>query len=423
MHGAVLEQTTGVAKVKFFSQRAKGEVALWFEEDDLQTSYPVEDSQSEPDDFVPTFLSDQTGIKKNVLYQESDDEGELDAGNDLKSSGNFHTQPAKQKSKLPQSVSWPNYPQSGRDHHNTLTYQFLSDTPFTPPPNVPTIDAYQLNAYMTKNRHANHTKQRPATAKVESKGIPVHPSSGLLTQPVFMRPINPNFPTMPSYLGVPFQHPMLANPGMLNMFPSLSMGMYPGMGIGMYPGMGMGMYPGMGMTMYPNMGMGSFPGMGLGTMGLPFMAHQAMMPATTKSPKAAWGAPTSPSQPTPVKQPPSFKFEKLGVGGMTHVPSMELLDEIDKNKKSVGSTPQKHILNASSSEDVEMKSEVKPSNRPSSATSGGSGIGGKKRRSRPSSVDVISRSKGMKSGKKLVDLPSSSPVFERTAELCKSLSQ
>ena len=177
MHGTLLGSTVGLGKVQFLSQRARGEVILWFEEKDIRDSYPMSDGQSSSSsEAVHTLISDRPVVKKNALYQESEEDDEYAEYGDGTS---LHTAPEANRSPyspphdmgLPQSASWSYYP-----NWDTLTHPFFS-IPFTAPPSASFLNAYELNANYTKTRHRTQQQQRPARTKLTSRGIPAHPSS------------------------------------------------------------------------------------------------------------------------------------------------------------------------------------------------------------------------------------------------------
>ena len=179
MHGTLLGASVGLGKVQFLSQRARGEVILWFEEKDIRDSYPMSDEQSaSSSEAVHTLLPDHKPVvKKNALYQESEEEEDE---NVMPGDGtSLHTAPEVTRSPyspprgmgLPQSASWSYYPK-----WDTLTHPFFS-IPFTGPPSASFPNAYELNATYTKTRHRTQQQQRPARTKLTSRGIPAHPSS------------------------------------------------------------------------------------------------------------------------------------------------------------------------------------------------------------------------------------------------------
>lgn len=176
MHGTLLGSTVGLGKVQFLSQRARGEVILWFEEKDIRDSYPMSDGQSSSSsEALHTLVSDRSGVKKNALYQESeeDENVELDDDTSLRTAPEANRPPYSPSHHmgLPQSASWSYYP-----NWDTLTHPFFS-IPFTAPPGASFPNAYELNANYTKTRHRTQQQQRPARTKLTSRGIPAHPSS------------------------------------------------------------------------------------------------------------------------------------------------------------------------------------------------------------------------------------------------------
>ena len=413
MHGSLLGQAVAIAKVRIYSRRARGEVSLWFEEDRIRETYPVDQPGLSSSEDLKTLVGDSKGeFKYNELYEGRDD----DEGGDHSGGSSHNTVPLarsrttvgpppqqlKGRDVMQPSASWSHYNQQ-EGTVTSLTHPFLS-TPFTLPPQTSAPNAYQLNSNLNK-AHA----KKEHSGRGGQRGIPAHPQSHFYRDPLtaanwhkqntghtlYHQPLPseaknnqfPNFNRYQSFEGGSV--PMMMNPMMMNSMMMNQMMVNPMM-----------MNPMMMNPMMMNAMMMMNPMMASMMMQPSFGYNPAMkVPVSTLQRMRGWGRAPPPKNPHPRPHPrhsqperESPHYEEIE-GGMTHVPSTTVVSS--RTRKSSQSRQTDHLLSISESsgESENGHNRTKPLGRP---------LSGRRYRSRPGSAEK--RSKHIFSEQKLEDL-------------------